>query len=115
MLVLAQVLLAAAKVTAAKKVGTPFDELVNQATVLESGAALPQTEPAAVVKPAEHKKGVISTTWERIKGFFTGILVAIIATLYMVRSSSRVFAWATSCMLWTERPSSCVKVLQAYL
>ncbi|BDA43643.1 probable galactinol-sucrose galactosyltransferase 2 [Coccomyxa sp. Obi] len=78
-----EVLMAAAKVTSAKKVGTPFDELVNQATVLESGAALPQTEPAAIAKPAEQKKGVLITTWDRIQGFFTGILVAIIATLYM--------------------------------
>ena len=84
--------MAAAKVTSAKKVGTPFDELVNQATVLDSGAAMPPTELAAIAKPVGQRKSALTTTWERIKGFFTGILVAIIATLYMVRSSREVVA-----------------------
>lgn len=78
----------AAKVTA-KGVGTPFDELANQASVIENA---PKPLPAAECKSSAEQKSALSTAWGRVQGFFTGILVAIITTMYMVRST----LWALS-------------------
>lgn len=80
-----QVLMAAAKV-ASKGNSTPFDELANQAS-LKNGAGPQGAKPAALIKPGEQKRGVLASSWHRIQGFFTGILVALITSLYMVRSS----------------------------
>jgi hypothetical protein len=68
---------------ASKGNSTPFDELANQASLQNGAGPKPEVQKS---KPADQPRGVLATSWHRVQGFFTGILVALITYLYMVRS-----------------------------
>ncbi|KAK9915311.1 hypothetical protein WJX75_007444 [Coccomyxa subellipsoidea] len=75
-----EVLMATAKL-ASKGNSTPFDELANQASLQNGAGPKPEVQKS---KAADQPRGVLATSWHKVQGFFTGILVALITYLYMM-------------------------------